>query len=1573
MKSLFLSILMVLSVGVFAQNVSGELKKWHRVTVDFEGPSSSEDASNNPFLNYRLDVTFTNGSTSITVPGFFAADGNAGETGASSGNVWRAHFCPSKTGTWTYKADFRKGTNVSIADNPSTFGTDASIHGKTGTFNVAETDKVGRDMRAKGRLEYVNGHHLKFAGTGEYYMKVGADSPENLLAYYDIDNTGGNSGLMKDWAPHVKDWNNGDPTWKNGKGKGLIGALNYLAEEKMNSISFLTMNSPIGDDKNVFPWIDKNKQIQYDCSKLDQWEIVFSHAQEIGLFLHFKTQETENELILDNGAVGTERKLYYRELVARFAHHNALEWNLCEEGGADFSNTNQTMEQRRQSIAHLAGLDPYKSNVVIHTGPGLNAQKKIYNNFLGNDSKLTGVSLQKHWDDVFECTHHWIEESAKAGRKWVVASDEQGGAQVGVPHDDYTGTPNKDGIRKQTLWGNMMAGGAGVMYYFGYGGNVDGQKVDILFNSSDMRCQDFRTRDISWDYARYALEFFDLYIPFWEMHNDDSKTSNANSHCLMKNNEVYVVYLQNGGSTNVTLGTGTYNVDWFNPRTGGALQEGTRNLAGGGSKGITAPSSGDWVALVRNTNFSHNPQVGNGAIKPNPDIVASVSLDESLIVLKSVGDIAKLQATVIPASALNKTLKWESDDENVATVSADGTITAKGNGRAVITVTSTDGTNKSASAEVVVGVSSCREYTYGPNWVVFEPQVTNSNLDLWVERKPGDHKYMEGTRRLKPIGDDYLEFTGNDENGGTAKSPLIYKFTAPTTAKYTMAMRMLQNLEGAEWDKSNDVWVKLEGDFTSANAFSTDQIKENHKFYGRGKDNWGSGVKMEGHVNNTKTHATFQVNLKQGEEYTFTMSGRAERTCIDYIIFFESSLGLKFGEEVDIASENDEKYLPQGCDGPVPTCETIYARDFDKLTVSGYDPANLAKVPNSPADAVHVGEMVLGCGGTNGLTKPCAAEETFAGADGNYFITVNAMGEPDGECTYEVFVNGTKVGEKQTTRIHGTNTPAYTIEPLQVTNSAVAIKKGDVIRVTFNQTSNNLVEEGEGYATARGRWMSIELCTDGNTVIPVIGIKPLPATQTVETGATLTLSTSVEPSNASNQKIIWTSSNKAVATVNASGVVTGVSKGTVTITATSSNGGFETSTTVTVKQSTSVTLSPIHDAYLENGTLKNTVDLRVENGRRVTYLMFDLGANASSVAALELQLTPGSDAGNGTITVANGSHNNWTETNLSSTNAPAAGKALGTSTGALAIGTTYKYNVSDATITDGKVTFVVTMASGGNDVSFGSKENATAGNRPVLKVTLKEESDPSNADLATLSVSEGAMSPAFSSTTASYFVTLPAGTTVVPTVSATADASAAAVKITQATAVDGSATVVVTAEDGSKQTYTVNFSIGLSDDATLASISASKGSLSPAFDPAVKTYVVKLPAGTTTVPTITAKASDADATIAITDADNLNGKALIDVTSASGETDQYTITFEVTDSNVKVVYLKEGWNLVGCPIEGSTAVETALSSIWDNVEIVKDFDGFYKSDQDPAFNSLKEVKWGRGYFVKVSADCELTW
>ncbi|MFW5697144.1 MAG: DUF5060 domain-containing protein [Fimbriimonadaceae bacterium] len=590
------AVLQTTEPGVF-----GELKQWHRVTVAFEGPETSETAEPNPFTDYRLDVVFTHQSsgTTYTVPGYYAADGFAGETGATAGDIWRVHFSPGQTGEWTYQAEFVTGPDVATSAEP---GEPALLNGDPdgmaeGEFTVTPTDKIGRDNRAKGRLEYVGEHYLRYAGSGEYFVKQGPDAPENLLAYVDFDGPFAEDGhhdhYAKTYEPHLDDWNPGDPQWQGEKGRGLIGAINYLASEGLNAFSFLTMNIE-GDDRNVFPYLDYDERERMDVSRLDQWEVVFDHADRLGFFLHFKTQETENELLLDGGDLGPQRKLYYRELIARFGHHLALNWNLGEE------NDDQTDEQRRAMAAFFAEHDPYNHLRVIHTYPP--AKEKIYEPLLGEDSELTGVSMQgdhSTFHDVHQDVLTWRQRSAEAGEPWVVAVDEPGNPSQGVlPDEDDDGemAGNHTDARHRALWGTMMAGGAGNEWYFGY-----------QHAHSDLTLQDFRSRDRFFDYCRYALEFFEL-IPFERMSPADELIIGAeDAYGLAEPGQVYALYLPQGqvqeARIDLSNAEGEFTVHWYDPRNGGPVRLGSvETLVGGFERALGLPPEEpdtDWVVLLR--------------------------------------------------------------------------------------------------------------------------------------------------------------------------------------------------------------------------------------------------------------------------------------------------------------------------------------------------------------------------------------------------------------------------------------------------------------------------------------------------------------------------------------------------------------------------------------------------------------------------------------------------------------------------------------------------------------------------------------------------------------------------------------------------------------------------------------------------------------------------------------------------------------------------------------------------------------------------------------------------------------
>lgn len=572
-------------------SISGELRQWHKVTLTVDGPLASEEGDPNPFLDYRMQVTFRHPDSGLEyiVPGYFAADGNAANTSATSGKKWRAHLSPDHAGEWVYTVSFRQGPEVAISDD-SIAGTPVeSADGLNGSFEIATTDKKGRDLRGKGRLNYVGKHHLQFAGSGEFFLKTGVDAPENLLAYKDFDgdfkSDGHKDKLVKDWGPHIQDWRPSDPTWQNGKGKGIIGAINYLASQGLNSFSFITLNI-IGDDRNVFPYTNYDERGRIDCSRMDQWETVLAHGDKMGMYLHFKTQEAENVNLLDNGELGPQRKLYYRELIARFGHHLALNWNLGEEVGL----YNKVSTEKKVAWAdYFWTHDPYQHHIVIHNGDN-------HFELLGEASRLTGFSLQTNQPDfrfVHPRTLDYIQRSANAGKPWVVACDEPGDATHALLTDDEN--PTHDNARKNALWGNIMAGGAGVEWYFGY-----------KHPHSDLTCQDFRVRENMWTQCRHVRAFFkDHDIPFWNMTNANGKLSSKDAYCLHDPGKLYLIYRKQAEQTELDLSgvEGAFKVLWFDPRQGGGLKPGTTpSVVGGGKVLIGDPPSNpeqDWLAVLR--------------------------------------------------------------------------------------------------------------------------------------------------------------------------------------------------------------------------------------------------------------------------------------------------------------------------------------------------------------------------------------------------------------------------------------------------------------------------------------------------------------------------------------------------------------------------------------------------------------------------------------------------------------------------------------------------------------------------------------------------------------------------------------------------------------------------------------------------------------------------------------------------------------------------------------------------------------------------------------------------------------
>ena len=603
-------------------HISGEMQSWRPVTIDFAGPESSETDTTNPFSDYRLDVTFSKGRSSYTVPGYYAACGTAADTSCESGNIWRVHFTPGEPGTWAYKINFVTGQDVALGGKGRKV---KGIENAKGRFNIAPAGDPKADPRNRGRLNYVNSHYLEYAATGDIFFKAGPDAPENTLAYDGFDATPDVNGLRKDWAAHLGDAEGIDLDkygWKDGEGAELLGMFNYIAEQGLNSVSFLTFNIG-GDDRNVFPHLLKGSAADYtetatgkeagfswsphvyrdrfDVSKMDQWQRALTYANDRGLFLHFKLQETENDHLMDGGATGRERRLYLREIIARYSHFLALNWNMGEEN-------NQPAQYIIDMASEIERLDPYGHLRVSHSFP---FEKFRYFDLLGDKSPITGLSLQGSEDGLQELRSdliEWTLRSELAGKPWVLSYDEPGNGLGGTPVDtDYpdellpqkrTFTSPREFIRGKMIWEIFTGGGTGVEFYYGY-----------ETGCGDLTCQDHRTRANTWNDARNALDFMRKYVgrDVLDMTVLDTTTYPMGAAVFGKRGEKYVLYLPKGGKQTLFTGAAdaVFDVSWYDPRKGGDFAKVTTiSTEGAGLKGKLeippAPYSEnqDWVVLI---------------------------------------------------------------------------------------------------------------------------------------------------------------------------------------------------------------------------------------------------------------------------------------------------------------------------------------------------------------------------------------------------------------------------------------------------------------------------------------------------------------------------------------------------------------------------------------------------------------------------------------------------------------------------------------------------------------------------------------------------------------------------------------------------------------------------------------------------------------------------------------------------------------------------------------------------------------------------------------------------------------
>ncbi len=231
----------------------------------------------------------------------------------------------------------------------------------------------------------------------------------------------------------------------------------------------------------------------------------------------------------------------------------------------------------------------------------------------------------------------------------------------------------------------------------------------------------------------------------------------------------------------------------------------------------------------------------------------------------------------------------------------------------------------------------------------------------------------------------------------------------------------------------------------------------------------------------------------------------------------------------------------------------------------------------------------------------------------------------------------------------GEETLTATISPATASNKNVTWTSSDTTVATVDANGKvTAVKNGTATITATTEDGTKTATCAVTVTTSVTGVTLNKTTLTIAVGNNETLTATISPATASNKNVTWTSSDATVATVDASGKVTGVKNGTATITVTTEDGAKTATCAVTVITSvTGVTLNKTTLSLEPTGveTLTATVSPDNATNKNVTWTSSNTGiatvdangkvtAVAVGTATITVTTADGSKTASCTVTIS---------------------------------------------------------------------------------------------------------------------------------------------------------------------------------------------------------------------------------------------------------------------------------------------------------------------------------------------------
>lgn len=493
--------------------------------------------------------------------------------------------------------------------------------------------------------------------------------------------------------------------------------------------------------------------------------------------------------------------------------------------------------------------------------------------------------------------------------------------------------------------------------------------------------------------------------------------------------------------------------------------------------------------------------------------VSGVSLNKASLTLY-VGETESLAATVAPEDASDKTVAWSSDNSAVASVS-NGKVTANKPGTAVIKVVTNDLSKKAACTVTVkrhaesVELSQKEIKLYlGENRsltaTVLPSDASDKNV-TWSSSNPNVATVSTaGNVVSKSVGTTVI--TVKTADGGhqaschvTVLEPVVYATSLTITpqalnmnigesASLTLQMLPSNANEKLVWESDNESVARVvNGDITAV----------------------GVGV------------AKIMVKGKNvtSNEVTVTV---IDKFAVTGVKLNESEKSLQVGDSFTLTA-------------------TVLPEDArDKTVTWSSDKESVATVKDGVVTAVSPGTAIIKVtAGAGAFSATCSVtvEERI--------IEITEISYPEDNQTINL-----KMGESYTIKVKVAPDNANEILKVSPAINCPVTWKRDKVQGTpyWNVTVTAIYKEGRGSLAIDSKNYSTQ-CFVSVTKVPVTGISLDVSETSMRVGQTLTLTSRVSPSDASIKDVIWESSDKTVAYVSQSGIVTAKSGGKVTITA----------------------------------------------------------------------------------------------------------------------------------------------------------------------------------------------------------------------------------------------------------------------------------------------------------------------------------------------------------------------------------------------------------------------------------------